>query len=231
MNYIDQINLFWRKHEEDMFGPTEIALYFHLLDISNKSNWTNPFKRRNTKICADLGIAKATLDRARNRLKQSGIIDFFSKGKGDTNIVYVLNNEEKYRKKFKNNTSPDTTVDTTVDTLVEQHNINLKHKPKTVEEVELGPMLIFFKQTQNFRMLSEKYMVDAEEHFKIFFNSKIDLGEFENKTKEDIVRHFSMWLPKYLTGTKKDFESKKKPFKKDERGIEAALSFGNVKMR
>lgn len=152
MNYIEQINHFWHKHEEHMFGSTEIALYFHLLNICNKCNWVNPFKRRNTLICAQLGIAKATLDRSRFKLQQAGMIDYQSNGKGDSNIKYIIvtpngkyqmkfkndtSNESAKSEKFNNNTSSDTSNEATVETSNEQHNINLKQKPKTlkVEEV------------------------------------------------------------------------------------------------
>lgn len=39
MNYIDLIRSFWRSHEEHSFGVTEIALYFHLVEICNICNW------------------------------------------------------------------------------------------------------------------------------------------------------------------------------------------------
>jgi len=70
MNYIELINNFWRKHEEHPFGTVAGLLYFHLLDVSNKQNWRNPFKRQNTRVCGDLGITNPTLIKARNKLKQ-----------------------------------------------------------------------------------------------------------------------------------------------------------------
>ncbi len=89
MNYIEQINRFWLAQDEHQFTTTEIALYFNLLKICNSLRWANPFKRNSSKITADLGISKSTLEKSRNRLKQAGIIDFKSIN-GSANVTYLL---------------------------------------------------------------------------------------------------------------------------------------------
>lgn len=47
MNYLKQIRGFWRSHEEYSFTPTDISLYFYLLEVCNSCQWKNPFKRNN----------------------------------------------------------------------------------------------------------------------------------------------------------------------------------------
>jgi predicted transcriptional regulator len=239
MNYIELINFFWRKHEEHLFGPTEIALYFHLLDISNKCNWTNPFKRRNTKICSDLNISKPTLDRSRNKLSQAGLIRFISVGKGDPNIKYILmDGTEKEQEKLKNITSDVTTPVTSPVTSNVQHNINLKQKQNLgeVEAITSDAGFNFFKQTANCRLLREKYNLetdDLELHFKNFFDSKVDLGEFKNKKLEDIARNFYYWLPIHIQILEKEKSSgQKEKAHEAQRGVAAVLTaFSNVKRR
>lgn len=49
LNYIGLIRAFWRLHEEHSFTTTEIALYFHLLEVCNICQWKNPFKRKKLK--------------------------------------------------------------------------------------------------------------------------------------------------------------------------------------
>lgn len=100
MNYIELINNFWRLHEEHPFGTVAGMMYFHLLDVSNKQNWRNPFKRQNTRICGDLGITNPTLIKARNELKQRGLIEFYTKGKGDSNVKYEINNVKYFHTPF-----------------------------------------------------------------------------------------------------------------------------------
>lgn len=89
MNYIELINKFWLAHDEHCFRPTDIALYFKLLDINNSCSWKNPFKRNNKKIEADLGISFNTLKDSRNRLKQAGQIDFRTQN-GSPTTTYTL---------------------------------------------------------------------------------------------------------------------------------------------
>ena len=89
MNYIKQIKALWLSNEENSFTPTEISLYFYLLEVCNLCQWKNPFKRNNAKIEADLSISYKTLKNARNSLKQAGIIDFSTKN-GSPNTSYFL---------------------------------------------------------------------------------------------------------------------------------------------
>lgn len=90
MNYIHQINQFWRIQESESLLACEIALYFYLLEISNKLNWRNPFKRNNAKIQADLGIKSYDkLSDMRKRLRDVGLINFETQN-GHANVVYTL---------------------------------------------------------------------------------------------------------------------------------------------
>lgn len=90
MKYIDLINNFWQLHDVEVFPANSIALYFYLLDVNNKLLWKTSFKRNNSKICADLGMSKPTLNKSRNRLKQAGLIDFKTRN-GDANVTYTCN--------------------------------------------------------------------------------------------------------------------------------------------
>jgi hypothetical protein len=90
MNYILLIKQLWRIQESENLSIPEIALYFYLLEISNKLKWRNPFKRNNAKIQADLGIKSFDkLSDIRKRLRDVGLIDFETQN-GDANVVYRL---------------------------------------------------------------------------------------------------------------------------------------------
>jgi hypothetical protein len=90
MNYLQQIKGFWVAQNAHSFSAEEIGLYFYLLEVSNNLRWTNPFKRNNYKIMADLEIKdRRTLERYRNSLKQGGIIEFKTRN-GDANVAYTL---------------------------------------------------------------------------------------------------------------------------------------------
>lgn len=89
MNYIEQIKAFWRLHEQEEFSTNEIALYFYLLEVNNITSWSTSFKRNNSKINVDLGMSYKVLRNSRNRLKQSGVIDFKTIS-GSPNTLYTL---------------------------------------------------------------------------------------------------------------------------------------------
>ena len=190
MNYIELINHFWRKHDEHPFGTVAGLLYFHLLDVSNKQNWRNPFKRQNTRVCGDLGITNPTLIKARNELKQRGMIDFFSKGKGDSNVKYQLSND-KYL-----HTSLTTSFHTPFNT--SWHLNNTKTETERREVITCTALSDFFWTTSICRTLTEQYKIDLQEKIKIFYEEKHDLGELNSKTKEDLLKNFRNWLPVHL---------------------------------
>jgi hypothetical protein len=90
MNYIHQIKGFWNKQEVNQLGTSEIAMYFHLLEIWNKTNWINTFRRNNYKIMADLDIRSyKTLQGVRYRLQLAGILKFTQRN-GDANVEYEM---------------------------------------------------------------------------------------------------------------------------------------------
>jgi hypothetical protein len=146
MNYIELIKRFWQLHELHQFSVTETALYFHLIEICNRCSWTNPFKRNNARICADLGVSINTLKNARNHLSQSGLIQFEGK-QGSANIIYKLQTSSNFDEvssevsiEVSNEvvTKLDTKLDTTKDKLnkTKLNNTPLPPKSKTGEKCD-----------------------------------------------------------------------------------------------
>ncbi len=90
MNYIEQIKGFWITQEINQLGTSEIAMYFHLLEIWNRTGWIGNFKRNNYKVMADLSIrSPKTLQSVRDRLQSAGILVFKTKN-GDANCEYQM---------------------------------------------------------------------------------------------------------------------------------------------
>ncbi len=96
MNYITLINQFWVLHKEHSFTANETALYFGILDICNELRWKNPFSQSNARFCSKLGLSEPTFLRARNALKQNGLINFKSEVGRRHSTVYEI----KYQKNF-----------------------------------------------------------------------------------------------------------------------------------
>lgn len=90
MNYIHQCKNFWQIQEDESLSPHEIALYFYLLEICNRLNWRDEFKRNNAKIQADLGIKSYDkLSAIRKRLREVGLLDFETQN-GSANVNYRI---------------------------------------------------------------------------------------------------------------------------------------------
>ena len=89
MNYIKLINNFWNLHEVKSFRATEISLYFYLLKVCNSVSWSASFELKNQRILVDLCMSFNTLCNARNKLKQSGLIEFDTK-KGSSKTIYTI---------------------------------------------------------------------------------------------------------------------------------------------
>jgi hypothetical protein len=70
---------------------------------------------------------------------------------------------------------------------------------RTCEKPDFEESFKFFKESRNKRVLVELHHLseyEVESFFKRFFDEKIDIGELNNKSPGEIVKHFSMWLPK-----------------------------------
>ena len=85
MNYIQLINQFWLCNNEIPMGVNATALYFYLLKVCNSLGWKDSFRHSDKRISLELGISVNTVRMAKTKLKQSGLIEFYSpekRGKG-----------------------------------------------------------------------------------------------------------------------------------------------------
>lgn len=96
MSYIDLINNFWRLNKEHSFTPNEKAVYFALLNKANELMWKNPFNQSNGYLALDSGMSEPAMIRARNTLKQKGLISYSSEVGRRHNTSYEI----KYLKSF-----------------------------------------------------------------------------------------------------------------------------------
>jgi hypothetical protein len=100
MNYLELINNFWQKDSEYGFTEKEIAFFFYLLKTCNSQGWRNPFGLSNAITTAKFCWNRHTLNDAKNKLKQAGLIRFEA-GRGRGNIyryeLLHLNNSSEHK--------------------------------------------------------------------------------------------------------------------------------------
>ena len=71
----DYINRFWTEAERSPFNPTEVALYHYLLYEANRLRWNMPFACHTAILCVRLSTTKQNISKARQHLKERGLID------------------------------------------------------------------------------------------------------------------------------------------------------------
>lgn len=89
MNYINQIKAFHDLNEAKPFATGQIALWYALMHINNKCYWQEWFSVSNQVLSLHTGLSRQGILKARNALKQEGIIDFKPKGTKSTQYRLV----------------------------------------------------------------------------------------------------------------------------------------------
>ncbi len=100
MNYISQINGFWKIAEDKQFSSSEIATYFALLNYCNNLNWLNPFVCHFEYVCQTASISKNTFYSCMEKLHNEEIIEYTKGVKNSKKPkVFILNLENKTKNK------------------------------------------------------------------------------------------------------------------------------------
>ncbi|HEY9362138.1 MAG TPA: hypothetical protein VIQ00_02670 [Chitinophagaceae bacterium] len=89
MNYILQINAFYDWLETNPISDSSIVLWHGLMHINNKCGWKQEFTAAISLIQNKTGLSKSSILRARNNLKQCGLIDFKSR-EGNQSAAYRI---------------------------------------------------------------------------------------------------------------------------------------------
>ncbi len=123
MEYLELIKRFWNLHNTHFFGTNEIALFFYLLEQRDIIRAKESFRQNNRKIMAELNISFHTLQNTRNRLKQAGIINFYTcTGKPITIYFFVSKNSTTFANFAEVSAEVSTEVSAEVSTEVAKEN-------------------------------------------------------------------------------------------------------------
>ncbi len=91
MNWIELLNRFYDLLQCNHVSNNAQLLYYTLLQINNRCSWMEWFQRTNVSLSNLMDISEKALIRARNELKQLGLIDFVSgKRRGDCTKYLIL---------------------------------------------------------------------------------------------------------------------------------------------
>ena len=95
MNYIAQINAFWDSATTNPLSTGQVSLYFALLHVCNRSNWIEWFAAPNQVLSVLTGLSRSGILKARNELKQRGLIDFRERGTKTTLYTITIVNSKQ----------------------------------------------------------------------------------------------------------------------------------------
>ena len=95
MNYIALINSFWDSATTNPLSTGQVSLYFALLHVCNRSNWTEWFQAPNQVLSVLTGMSRSGILKARNELKQRGLIDFRERGTKATIYCITMSNSKQ----------------------------------------------------------------------------------------------------------------------------------------
>ena len=110
MDYIKQLNAFWRLLPNNPLGPNAVCLYLYLLSKDNEFCWKKEFTVPNLIICGSISLSRQALDRARNELIQKGYIKY-KKGISNQAGKYLIVSFDT-QNDTQDNTQDDTQNDT-----------------------------------------------------------------------------------------------------------------------
>lgn len=90
MTYIDLVNSFWDLATTNPLSTGQVSLYFALLHVCNRSYWAEWFQAPNQVLSVLTGLSRSGIQKARNELKQRGLIDFKERGTKATSYRLVM---------------------------------------------------------------------------------------------------------------------------------------------
>ena len=76
MNYIKQVNAFYRVIQENPLSANAQCLYNYLLNKCSEFGWKSEFSISNLVVCGITSLSRQALDRARNELVQKGYLKY-----------------------------------------------------------------------------------------------------------------------------------------------------------
>ena len=90
MNYLAELKAFYDTLAVNPLSSHDIALWYALLSIANKSGWKNEFPVALSVLAFFSGANESTVKRSRNKLAQCGYITWRSRS-GNQSALYHVN--------------------------------------------------------------------------------------------------------------------------------------------
>lgn len=210
--YLRQWFNFAFEHQGEVTG-NHTAVYCWFIEQNNRLGWAKEFGAPRDQTMAAAGISSYnTYKNCFNDLVSWGFVRVVKKSKNQyVAHIIALSKFDKALYKALDKALIEhctehchSTVHGTVALTIPLNNYTTIPLNNIVV-VEYACAKDFFLSSRNFRVLKDLNHLDdfqMENFFKRYYDEKIDIGELNNKTESDMVKHFSMWLPKIILSEK-----------------------------
>lgn len=147
MNYIAEIKAFYDLVQVKQLSTGQIALWHALMAINNKCAWIEWFTVPNIVLELNTGMSRSGVLKARNSLKQYGLIDFKANGTKATNykMITIAKSKQESNQDSEQVSKQDSTQVSTQDsntlnklneTKLKRKNIKKEFEPPTFEDIK-----------------------------------------------------------------------------------------------
>ncbi len=197
---------FWKMAEQETFTPSEVALYFFLLDRANSQKWRMPIRCPTETVKAYIGTSKQNVIKARNGLKKRGVIDF-TPGTGNGNYpLYVLLRVDA--NKLSDGLSVQLSDELSLYKNKDEEDIsnNTREMEPCIEEIENRLLTDEDWQRDVISLMSSKGLTDIHREdintqLRQFF-LYLKTSGVEKREEKECRKHFVNWLSKKLNNKK-----------------------------
>ncbi len=141
MNYIKQINTFYKLIQDNPLSSNAQCLYNYLLNKCSELGWKSEFSVSNLIVCGFTSLSRQALDRARNELVQKGYLKY-KKGYSNQAGKYLIVSFDT-QSDTQDNTQSDTQGGHKVSTL------NKLKETKQKENINMQSVIDFYDQNIN----------------------------------------------------------------------------------
>ncbi len=212
--YLRQWFDFAFEHQGTVTG-NHTAIYCWFIEQNNRLGWAKEFGAPRDQTMAAAGISSYnTYKKCFNDLIDWGFVKLVKKSKNQyiANIIALSKfDKAKYKALDKALVQHCTQQSSGTGSSTVALNIPIDNYTNipidNIVVVEYAQAFNFFLESKNFRVLQEVHKIDEvsiKKFFERFYNEKVDIGELNNKTAGDMVKHFTMWLPKIIVSNKKN---------------------------
>lgn len=208
MNYIAEIKAFYDLVQVKQLSTGQIALWHALMAINNKCAWIEWFTVPNIVLELNTGMSRSGVLKARNSLKQYGLIDFKANGTKATNykIVTIAKSKQESNQDSMQDSEQVSKQVSTQDGKQDSNTLNklneTKQKRKSIKKEFVAPTL---EEVQSY-ITGKNLKVDAQDFYDYF-----TAGNWIDANGNQ-VRNWKQKLQTWNSYRKNNIQQKKKEY-------------------